>query len=180
MSIPPSSFSAAWHMWPMAAWSSRSAATAKARPPAAAMRPTVAPAFSAVRPCTATRAPDMANSSAIAAPMPLDAPVTKALFPLRSTCIGLLLRGRFAAPWPATHSRNAGPPRAGNYEQLTYFVGKLNRNLHSCMIFSEIIYYFQVVIVKSRHLQKTIYWPIFRNLKRPRPRCGHPETHATA
>ena len=69
-----------------AATSRTSRATTLARPPAASMRAFDASIASRVRPARKTWAPAAPRRSAIARPMPLDAPVTIAVLPARGIC----------------------------------------------------------------------------------------------
>src|SRR5215831_15125510 len=69
----------------------RSAATAIALPPSQRIAATVCSSAAASRPCTASEAPSLANSVAIAAPMPRELPVTSTTFP-RSVLTGTLVR----------------------------------------------------------------------------------------
>lgn len=64
-----------------AALPSRSACTNSARPPRARIPSTTSSPRSALRPETATYAPSRAKASAIARPMLLVAPVTRAVLP---------------------------------------------------------------------------------------------------
>lgn len=59
-----------------------SSGTASAVPPSAVMRSTSASRLSLRRAATATFAPSRANRSAVASPIPLDAPVTTAVRPV--------------------------------------------------------------------------------------------------
>src|SRR6202012_2308831 len=75
-----------------AALPSRSAGTKWARPPAASISLTTAAPRSRSRPETATSAPSAANATAIARPMLLVAPVTRAVLPARREPIEWTMR----------------------------------------------------------------------------------------
>src|SRR6266542_804509 len=82
----------------------RSAGTNSARPPAAAIASTTALPRDALRPCTTTRAPSSAYSTAIAFPIPDVEPVTRACSSASRTTGGYRPRRRYAGgdeapPW---------------------------------------------------------------------------------
>src|SRR3954466_13267529 len=84
MSAPPSRPAAAASA-SIACGSETSASTASASPPPATIASTVARSASGCRPAASTRAPRSASSAAVAAPMPLAAPVTIAVLPAKDT-----------------------------------------------------------------------------------------------
>src|SRR5262245_32246276 len=63
-------------------------------PPAETMRPTTASVRAVSRPCTSTRAPSRANASAIATPIPAEAPVTSVRLPCSFRFIQASATGR--------------------------------------------------------------------------------------
>ena len=79
-----------------------SAGMTKASRPAAAACCAVAASPSSLRATSATSAPACANATAIACPMPRDAPVTNAFFPVRSKGVTL------APPIPPGAARRPG------------------------------------------------------------------------
>ena len=95
MSNPPSLSAASWIMAIRRLSSRASPTTAKAMSLegwlSAAIRATVSSALSALTSNTATVAPARASQTAISLPIPAPAPVTKALRPLRSIAIAMLL-----------------------------------------------------------------------------------------
>ena len=103
----------------------RSACTATAVPPASRMRATVSPMdpasgcdpASTVRAETATRAPSAANNSAVTAPIPRLAPVTRAVLPSNTPISALSVRLRRCGRLVRARHGQAFRPRMGPKER---------------------------------------------------------------
>ncbi len=72
-------------------------ATASASPPAAAISATTPASFSVLRAAAATRAPARAKASAVARPIPCDAPVTSATRSFKLNMVNLVAQASACA-----------------------------------------------------------------------------------